>query len=51
MTPETLTFQGNATTIIGFAGVASTLVILVVAFRRFFRYSYNTDRISKDERN
>lgn len=51
MIPETLNFQGNVTTFIGFAGVASTLIILVVAFRRFFRYIYNTDRVTHDEGN
>ena len=46
---ESLNFQGNVTTFIGFAGVGATIITLVVAFRRFFRYSYSIDRITKDE--
>ena len=41
MTPETYTFGGDAVTIIGLVGVASTLLILVTAFRRFFNSPYN----------
>jgi hypothetical protein len=36
MTIPTLDFTGNATTFIGFTGVASSLVIIVVAFRRYW---------------
>ena len=46
---ESLNFQGNVTTFIGFAGVGATIITLVVAFRRFFRYSYSIDRMTKDE--
>ena len=46
MTPETLNFTGDATTVLGFVGVVSTLIILVTAFRRFFNSPYNV-RIKK----
>ena len=36
MTIPTLDFTGNATTILGAIGVASSLVIVVVAFRRYW---------------
>jgi hypothetical protein len=36
MTPETLSFSGDAVTILGFVGVVSTLVILVSVFRSYF---------------
>ncbi len=42
MTPDTYSFTGDATTVLGFIGVASTLLIVVVAFRRFFNSPYNT---------
>jgi|TARA_Y100000022_G_C13165833_1_gene336203 hypothetical protein len=45
---ESLNFQGNVTTFIGFAGVGATIITLVVAFRRFFRYSYSINRMTKD---
>lgn len=41
MTPDTLDFTGNAVTILGFIGVASSLLIVVTAFRRFFNSPYN----------
>jgi hypothetical protein len=41
MSPETYNFSGDAITVIGFIGVASTLLIVVTAFRRFFNSSYN----------
>lgn len=41
MTPDTYSFTGDATTVLGFIGVASTLLIVVVAFRRFFNSPYN----------
>jgi len=49
MTPETYSFSGNATTFLGFIGVASTLIIVVVAFRRFFNSPYNIRSINEDE--
>jgi hypothetical protein len=36
MTPETLNFNGDFTTILGFVGVLSTLVILISVFRSYF---------------
>lgn len=42
MSPDTYSFSGNAITYIGLVGVASTLLIVVVAFRRFFNSPYNT---------
>jgi len=41
MTPETLNFSGNATTILGFIGIVSTFVILVTSFRRFYNSPLN----------
>ncbi len=41
MTPDTYTFTGDAITILGFVGVISALVIVNVAFRRFFNSPYN----------
>ena len=41
MTPDTYTFSGDAVTFLGLVGVASTLLILVTAFRRFFNSPYN----------
>jgi len=41
MTPDTLNFTGDSTTILGFVGVVSTLVIVLTAFRRFFNSPYN----------
>ena len=37
MTPDTLDFTGNYVTYLGFVGVISTLVILVTAFRRYYK--------------
>jgi hypothetical protein len=34
--PDTYTFAGDATTILGFIGVLSTAIILVTAFRRWY---------------
>lgn len=34
--PDTLNFAGDAVTVLGFVGVASTLVILVSVFRSYF---------------
>lgn len=36
MTPDTYTFAGDAVTFIGMVGVASTLLIVVTAFRRYY---------------
>lgn len=41
MNPDTYTFAGDATTFLGLIGVASTLLIVVVSFRRFFNSPYN----------
>lgn len=42
MTPDTLNFQGDAVTILGFVGVLSTLVILISVFRSYYRSPMNT---------
>lgn len=39
--PNTLDFTGDAVTFLGLVGVVSTFIILVTAFRRFFRSPYN----------
>jgi len=36
MTPDTYSFTGDAVTYLGFIGVASTLLIIVTAFRRYY---------------
>lgn len=41
MTPDQYTFSGDAVTFLGLVGVASTLFIVVTAFRRFFNSPYN----------
>lgn len=41
MSPETFNFNGDAVTFLGLIGVASTLLIVVTAFRRFYSSSYN----------
>lgn len=41
MTPDTLNFAGDFTTILGFVGITSAFVIVVTAFRRFFNSPYN----------
>ncbi len=41
MTPDTLNFTGDAVTYLGLIGVASTLLIVVTTFRRFFNSPYN----------
>lgn len=38
---NTYDFTGNAVTFLGLVGVASTFIILVTAFRRFFNSPYN----------
>jgi hypothetical protein len=40
MTPDTLNFTGDAVTYLGLLGVASTLVILVTVFRRYWNSPY-----------
>jgi hypothetical protein len=41
MTPSTFDFTGDLTTVLGFVGVLSTLLIVVTAFRRFFNSPLN----------
>lgn len=41
MTPETFNFNGDVVTFLGLIGVASTLLIVVTAFRRFYNSPYN----------
>lgn len=41
MNPDTFTFSGDAVTFLGLVGVASSLLIVVTAFRRFFNSPYN----------
>jgi hypothetical protein len=36
MTPDALTFSGNAVTYLGLVGVISTAIIVVTSFRRYF---------------
>jgi len=40
MTPDTYTFTGDVTTFLGFIGVVSTALIVVVAFRRYWNSPY-----------
>lgn len=47
MNPDTYTFAGDAVTFLGLVGVASTLLILVAAFRRFYNSPYNIRLTSK----
>lgn len=41
MTPDTYSFSGDAVTFLGLVGVASTLVIIVTVFRRFYSSPLN----------
>jgi hypothetical protein len=41
MTPDTLNFNGDFVTFLGLVGVASSLLIVVTSFRRFFNSPYN----------
>ena len=41
MTPDTLNFQGDAVTFLGFIGIISTAIILVSAFRKFYHSPIN----------
>jgi hypothetical protein len=44
MTIETLDFTGNGVTILGFVGVISTAIILVSAYRSYWKSPYrNSD--------
>ena len=49
MNPDTYTFAGDATTFLGLIGVASTLLIVVVSFRRFFNSPYNVRYVKREE--
>jgi hypothetical protein len=50
MTPDTLNFNGDFITFIGFVGVVSTFLIVVTAFRRFFSSPYNVRvKLAKEE--
>lgn len=40
MTPDTLNFNGDATTVLGFIGVTATFVILVTIFRSYYNSPY-----------
>lgn len=41
MTPDALNFNGDLVTFLGLIGVASTGIIIVTAFRRFFNSPMN----------
>lgn len=41
MTPDQLSFNGDAITFLGLIGVVSTGIIIVTAFRRFFNSPMN----------
>jgi hypothetical protein len=41
MTADTYSFSGDAVTFLGLVGVASTLLIVVTAFRRFYSSPLN----------
>jgi len=36
MNPDTLNFNGDIVTVLGFVGVVSTFIILVTVFRSYF---------------
>ena len=40
MTPDTYTFTGDATTFLGLIGLVSTLIIVVVAYRKYWNSPY-----------
>jgi len=40
MTPDTLNFTGDATTVLGFIGVISTLIILIAVYRSYWKSPY-----------
>lgn len=47
MTPDQYTFSGDVVTFLGLIGVASTLLIVVTSFRRFFNSPYNVRLTTK----
>ena len=47
--PDQLNFTGDVTTFLGLLGVASTIIIVVTAFRRFFNSPYNLRMKIQDE--
>ena len=49
MSTDTYTFGGDAVTFLGLIGVASTLLIIVTAFRRFFNSPYNIRYVPPQE--
>jgi hypothetical protein len=49
MTPDQYSFSGDAVTFLGLIGVASTLLIVVTAFRRFFNSPYNVRYVPRQE--
>ena len=51
MSTDTYTFGGDAVTFLGLIGVASTLLIIVTAFRRFFNSPYNIRYVPPQELN
>jgi hypothetical protein len=40
MTPDQFNFTGDLTTVLGFVGVLSTMVILISVFRSYYRSPY-----------
>jgi hypothetical protein len=40
MNPDTYTFAGDATTFLGLVGVVSTVIIMVVAYRKYWNSPY-----------
>jgi len=40
VTPDTLNFNGDLTTVLGFIGVISTLVILITVYRSYWSSPY-----------
>jgi len=38
--PDTYSFAGNFTTFLGFIGIASTFVIMFIAYRRYWNSPY-----------
>ncbi len=51
MSTDTYTFAGDAVTFLGLIGVASTFLIIVTAFRRFFNSPYNIRYVPPQELN
>jgi len=49
MMVNTLGFDGDATTFLGLIGIASSLLIIVVAFRRFFNSPYNIRYVEQED--